>query len=119
MLCVPPSSLKHLEKNFEGRRRRCKKSSLTVAPSQNQKVLQYYTQLNGQRIQNITIDCTTNGPFFDYMSHRRQLRGSILSNLNVYQYNWFHCDDWCDFGPKYDQDNKGELMLDFLSLSHR
>ena len=44
------------------------------------------------------------------MSHRRQLRGSVLSNLNLYQYNWFHCDDWCDFGPKYDQENMGELM---------
>ncbi len=82
----------------------------SVAPGSNQKVLTYYTQLNGQRIQNITIDCTANGPFLDYMSHRRQIRGSILQNLNVYQYNWFHCDDWCDFGPKYDQDNKGELM---------
>ena len=29
----------------------------------NQKVLSYYTQLNGQRIQNITIDCTATGPF--------------------------------------------------------
>ena len=77
----------------------------------NQKVLQYYTQLNGQRIQNITIDCTTSGPFLDYMSHRRQIRKSILQNLNVYQYNWFHCDDWCDFGAEYDQSgNKGELL---------
>ena len=76
----------------------------------NQKVLSYYTKLNGQRIQNITIDCTANGPFLDYMSHRRQIRGSVLSNLNLYQYNWFHCDDWCDFGPKYDQENMGELM---------
>jgi len=30
--------------------------------------------------------------------------------LNVYQYNWFHCDDFSDFGPRYDQDNKGELI---------
>jgi len=76
----------------------------------NQKIAQYYTQLNGKRNQDITLDCTSSGPFFDYMQHRRQLRGSILSNLNVYQYNWFHCDDWCDFGPQYDQDNKGELI---------
>ena len=76
----------------------------------NQKVYQYYTQLNGKRNQDITIDCTTAGPFFDYMQHRRQLRGSILRNLNIYQYNWFHCDDWTDFGPRYDQDNKGELI---------
>ncbi len=76
----------------------------------NQKVQQYYTQLNGQREQDITIDCTPAGPFTDYMTHRKQLRGSIISNLNVYQYNWFHCSDYTDFGAKYDQDNKGELI---------
>ena len=63
---------------------------------------------------NINIDCTnystTPAPFLDYMSHRRQLRGSILYNANVYQYNWFHCDDWSQFGARYDQDNKGELI---------
>ncbi|HEV2601386.1 MAG TPA: hypothetical protein VGT41_03745 [Candidatus Babeliales bacterium] len=75
-----------------------------------QKVTQYYTQLNGKRNQDITIDCTYSGGFLDYMQHKRQLRGSILSNLNVYQYNWFHCDDWSDFGPRYDQDNSGELI---------
>ncbi len=85
---------------------------VTDAPGNpiNQKVVQYYTQLNGQRIQSLTLDCFFTGPFTDYMSHRKQLRGSILSNINVYQYNWFHCDDWSDFGPKYDQDNKGELI---------
>lgn len=44
------------------------------------------------------------------MSHKRQLRGSILSNSNIYQYNWVHCDDFSDFGARYDQDNKGELI---------
>jgi len=82
----------------------------TTSIAINQKTQQYYTQLNGKRNQDITIDCTSNGPFLDYMQHKRQLRGSILSNLNVYQYNWFHCDDFSDFGPRYDQDNKGELI---------
>lgn len=76
----------------------------------NQKVVQYYTQLNGKRNQDINIDCYFTGPFLDYMQHKRQIRGSILSNVNVYQYNWFHCDDWSDFGPRYDQDNNGELI---------
>lgn len=82
----------------------------TTSIAVNQKVQQYYTQLNGKRNQDITIDCTSTGPFLDYMQHRRQIRGSMLANLNVYQYNWFHCDDWSDFGPRYDQDNKGELI---------
>jgi len=87
-------------------------TAATVAGATNQKVLSYYTQLNGKRSQDINIDCTSYSgtPFLDYMSHKRQLRGSILSNANVYQYNWFHCDDWSDFGPRYDQDNQGELI---------
>ncbi len=78
------------------------------ASATSQKVFTYYTQLNGKRIQDLTLDCVT--MFTDYMSHRKMLRGSVLANLNVYQYNWFHCDDWSDFGPRYDQDNKGELI---------
>ena len=78
----------------------------------NQKVASYYTQLNGKRSQDINIDCTSysGNPLLDYMSHRRQIRGSILANGNVFQYNWFHCDDFCDFGPAYDQENKGIPM---------
>lgn len=77
----------------------------------NLKCSQYYTQLNGKRNQDITIDCTnTVGTFTDYMSHRKMLRRSVLQNLQVYKYNWFHCDDFTDFGAKYDQDNNGELI---------
>jgi len=78
-----------------------------------QKVQVYYTQLNGKRNQDININCTStaaNGPFLDYMSHRRQLRGSILMNANIYQQNWFHCDDFSDEGPKYDQKSGSELI---------
>lgn len=84
----------------------------TQAVANNQKVYQYYTQLNGKRNQDITIDCTSysNNPFLDYMSHKRQIRGSILSNANIFQYNWFHCDDFSQFGPKFDMDNNGELI---------
>ena len=82
-----------------------------VSAVNNQKVLQYYTQLNGKRNQDITIDCTAaTGTFLDYMSHKRQISRSVLSGLNVYQYNLFHCDDFTDFGAKYDQDNGGELL---------
>jgi len=89
-------------------------SDSTAGGATRQKVLNYYTQLNGKRSQDINIDCahysTSSTPLLDYMSHKRQLRGSILSNSNIYQYNWFHCDDFSDFGARYDQDNKGELI---------
>jgi len=78
----------------------------------NQKVQAYYTALNGNRIQDITINCTSSSgtPFLDYMSHRRMLRGSVIQNANIYQYNWFHCDDWTGFGSDYDQNNNGQLV---------
>ncbi len=81
-----------------------------VYAAANQKIQTYYTQLNGQRVQSLTLDSTGAGPYTDYMSHRKQLRGSIIRNVNIYQYNWFHCDDWSDFGPRYDQQNVGELI---------
>ena len=81
-----------------------------VNSAANQKVFAYYTTLNGKRSQDITIDCTQTGLFLDYMQHKKQIRGSILCNLNVYQFNWFHCDDFCNFGYRYNQDNKGELI---------
>lgn len=84
----------------------------SVTGAVNQKVTNYYTQLNGKRNQDINIDCTSYSgtPLLDYMSHKRMLRGSIMSNSNIYQYNWFHCDDFSEFGASYDQDNKGELI---------
>ena len=77
----------------------------------NQKVALYYTRSNGKHSQDINIDCTSYSgtPLLDYMSHKRQIRGSILANVNVFQYSWFHCDDFCDFGSAYDQENKDHL----------
>ena len=76
----------------------------------NQKVRSYYTTLNTVRIQNLTLDCTSTGPYLDYMQNREYFRKSVLSNLNVYHYNWHHVDDFCRFGADYDQNSKGELV---------
>ena len=61
--------------------------------------------MNGKRSQDVNIDCTSYSgtPLLDYMSHKRQIRGSILANANIY-------DDFCDFSSIYDQQNKGELI---------
>lgn len=72
---------------------------------QLQKTLQYYTQLNSKRLQNITLDCQTAGLYTDYMFHRNQLRGSVLLDRNVYQWNWHHADVFDNYGPAYQQDN--------------
>lgn len=78
----------------------------------NQKILTYYTTINSKRVQDLTLDCVT--LFTDYMSHRRMLRGSILANLNIFQYNWFHCDDFSKY--ESDHDNNSSLVSG-LSLS--
>jgi len=75
-----------------------------------QKLTQFYTQMNGSRIQNLTIDCTFAGGFLDYMSLRRKLRGSILSTLNVYQYNWFWEDCWSGTDGQYDFNGSSDLI---------
>jgi hypothetical protein len=74
-----------------------------------QKVLEYWTTLNGSKQQDITLNCTYDGGFLDYLQHKRQMRGSVLSTLNVFQYNWYHCDDYTSFGAEYDQKNEGTL----------
>lgn len=75
------------------------------------KVSTYYTQLNGKRQQELTLDCTgTTAIFSDYMVHKKMLRGSVLQNRNIYQQNWFHCDDFTEMGAVADQEGREELI---------
>ena len=83
----------------------CSNNPLNDGSVQPQKCVQYYTQLNSRRLQNINLDCSLAGPFTDYMSHRDQFRGSVIQNRNIYQWNWHHCDDFSQFGPNYNQDS--------------
>ena len=80
----------------------------------NMKVLQFYTQLNGKREQDLTINCNNQDlggmPFSDYMYQKAALKGSVLANINVFQYNWFWCSDYQQLGAHADQDNNMELI---------
>jgi hypothetical protein len=76
-----------------------------------QKCLVYYTSFNGSRIQNLNIDCqAADNLFQDYMIQRRNLKGSVMQNMNVFQYSWFHEDDFSGVGPQYTQSNNNELV---------
>ncbi len=81
-------------------------------PVINQKTYQYWTAINGQRQEDLTIDCTFDGGYLDYMMHRRNFKSSILSNRDVFQYNWYHCSDYANFSlnKKIDQVNDGTLI---------
>ena len=65
--------------------------------------------LNSKRQQDLTLDCTYPN-YYDYLQNRKYLEGSVISNLNVYQYNWHHTDDYCQFGSDFDQHNTGNLI---------
>ena len=65
----------------------------------------------------MTLDCTYSGPFLDYMQHRKQLRRSVLSNVNIFQYNWHHCDDWTDYGAQHDQDSEDFNLISGIPMS--
>lgn len=79
----------------------------------NMKVLQYRTALQGKPLQDIILDSTgTNVPgvYTDYLQNRNQFVGSILQNQNIYSYNWFHCDDFANLGPNYEQSGQSNLL---------
>lgn len=78
--------------------------------SANEKILDYYTQLSSKRIQEINLDCTSAGPYFDYMQHKSQLKKSVLSNMDVYKYNWYHCDDFTGTEGEYTFDGNSCLI---------
>jgi hypothetical protein len=56
------------------------------------KVLNYVTSLDSNQLQINKLDCQT--MFDDYAYHKSMLRGTVLQTRNMYQYNWFHCDDF-------------------------
>lgn len=80
-----------------------------------QKTLSYYTNLNGKREENLTINTQggdpTNGYFYyDYLLMRKFLKGSVTSNLDVFQYNWFHESNYCDFPNQKVFDDDGNVI---------
>jgi hypothetical protein len=81
-----------------------------VDAAANQKVYSYYTMINGKRQQDLTLNCTAAEGYTDYLQNRKLFEGSILSNLNVYHYNWHHVDDFAGWGSKYTQNNDGKLL---------
>jgi len=60
----------------------------------------YQTFLDSTQLQNSPLDCTRKE---DYMYHKSMIRGSCLLNSDVYQYNWFHCDDFARLPPPCDK----------------
>lgn len=57
------------------------------------KVAEFYTQLNSQRQQEFNLDTSA---YDDYMLLKDKLKGSLILSANVYAYNWFWLEDFSD-----------------------
>ncbi len=100
----------------------CANNAVVPAGSVNrQKVGTFYTQFNGKRLQDITVDCTvaTLPIPTDYMSMSNKLRGSVLQNLSEYQYNWFWEDDFSQFSGETDQEKNPMKLISGVALDGR
>lgn len=70
------------------------------------KVIKYYTLLNNTHLQEFDIDCTH---LVDYNLIREKIKGSAIQSANVYQYNWFHLEDFTNIFS-LDPENKNNLV---------
>jgi hypothetical protein len=69
------------------------------------KVKTYRTKLNDNDIQQFSISCLSDMNE-SYQLHKEQLEHSPTLNQNMFEYFWFHCDDWAD-----NVKNKDKLVL--------
>ncbi len=72
------------------------------------KVSSYYTSLNNNRNQEFNVDTSA---FEDYLLQEKHLKGSVIQDCEMYQYNWFHMDNWSPMGSDPFNDKVG-LSLD-------
>ncbi len=96
----------------------------TPGQGSSYKVNNYWTLINGRRLQTVNLDCTGGTQtisggvpaiYTDYLLHYPSIKGSVLQNRDVYQQNWFHCDDFTGFGDG-DQKNINMELLGGIPL---
>jgi len=59
------------------------------------KVTSLYSLLENKRMSEFDLRCSK-ATSEDYMFHKNQLANSIIQNQNMYQYNWFWCNEFGD-----------------------
>jgi hypothetical protein len=71
------------------------------------KIKTFYTNLNGSRIQPLTLDTQVldpntgdHGVFTDWMTIKHNLKGSVIQNRKMYQQNWFWLDNFAMQSPE-------------------
>jgi hypothetical protein len=91
---------------------------LNTTPA-NQKVKFYQTSIGSTPEEIRVLYCTDNsgnGGFDDYLRNKKMLKGSLLQNLDEYQYNWFHCSNYIDL-PAENVQNNDQKLLSGLPMS--
>lgn len=66
------------------------------------KILNFYSLLNNNRLQEFNLDCTL---FDDWSMMKDQIKGSVIQNHNMYGYNWFWLDNFCNTKVLYEDEN--------------
>ena len=66
-------------------------------------VVDYYTSLNNDRLQDFNITCSK---YDDYRLMGPKLKKSAVQSVSEYQYKWFHVDDFTGEGPLCEDESK-------------
>ncbi len=81
----------------------------------NPKINYYYTALNGRRLQNYNMQCNQ---WDDYKLLQEKLKESITQNSNIYNYNQFWVEDFCNSGDLTKENHNLDCGLD-LSIEQK
>lgn len=97
-------------------------ANMYITASTMTKVDYYYTTLNSMRLQQFNVLCYNNQ---DYTANKGLINGSAVGAVDVYRYNWVHCDSWVPHHQHwfddnvaregYDLDGKRDVIWTFVS----
>ncbi len=78
------------------------------------KVTSYQTRLDSTTLQNYVVTCAN---YMDWALHPRMITDTALLSSYVYQYHWFHCDDFADINtPQSDMPVPKENLVAGITL---
>lgn len=77
-------------------------------------VLQFYTLLNNDRLQEFNVNCTLAQ---DYMLIKPRIKGSCFINVDTYQYTWFWVDDFTSEAPLHSKESQDITLSSGIDLN--
>lgn len=77
--------------------------------AESPRITSFRTLLNNMRLQEVNLDCKIDQ---DYKHLASKLRGSVVQNSNIYHYNQFWVDDFCEYQRLWDTNSNLQCGLD-------